>query len=90
VASCQPPQSGGEHIPLGIVELLQPDDKMPTTCCGLLAWFEIARGSAGREFALLRAWREDYQPAALGKRSALPATSTNRTKWLPIVAKCYA
>jgi hypothetical protein len=34
-----------------------------------------ACGSAGRR---TRAWREDHPPAALGKRSASPAISTNR------------
>jgi len=40
-----------------------------------------ACGSAGREFAMLRAWREDHPPAALGKDSASPALDQPQPKW---------
>ena len=41
---------------------------------------EHAGAPAANDFAMLRAWREDHPPAALGKRSASPATSTNRSQ----------
>ena len=40
-----------------------------------------ACGSAGREFAMLRSWREDHPPAALGKDSASPALDQPQPKW---------